>query len=233
MPVVLAPRRIPRWSGPFVQGAGIPHNPTPGPEGSPHVYGHIWVVLGLLAVHPLWGAIALPLLARMYVRAKDLPAIYPQHRPEFEAQLAAEHVPKPGSGVSPLLAGEVDGDSQCSRDLLVPQAGELAELDHLGRDRVFLRQPTEGVVQGQEIFIRVGGRRVDQVHPTKVAAPLLPRLPPRGVDQDAPHGFGRRGEEVAPAVPLAAGGTVAMRRSRLSQPKKAPQRHNFERFGDH
>ena len=73
--------------GPFVQGAGIHHNPTPGPAGSPHVYGHIWVVLGLLAVHPVWGVIALPLLARMYVRAKDLPAIYPQHRPEFETKL--------------------------------------------------------------------------------------------------------------------------------------------------
>ena len=64
--------------GPFVQGAGIHHNPTPGPAGSPHVYGHIWVVLGLLAVHPVWGVIALPLLARMYVRnegpARNLPA---------------------------------------------------------------------------------------------------------------------------------------------------------------
>src|SRR6516162_6824394 len=56
--------------GPMVQGAGIHHNPTPGPAGSPHVYGHIWVVLGLLAVHPARGVIALPLLARMYVRAK-------------------------------------------------------------------------------------------------------------------------------------------------------------------
>jgi hypothetical protein len=27
--------------GPYVQGAGIHHNPTPGPAGLPHVYGHI------------------------------------------------------------------------------------------------------------------------------------------------------------------------------------------------
>ena len=73
--------------GPFVQGAGIHHNPTPGPAGSPHVYGHIWVVLGLLAVHPAWGVIALPLLARLYVRAKDLPRIDPKHRPEFQTKL--------------------------------------------------------------------------------------------------------------------------------------------------
>ena len=45
--------------GPFVQGAGIHHNPTPDPAaGSPHVYSHIWVVLGLLAVHLVWGVIA-------------------------------------------------------------------------------------------------------------------------------------------------------------------------------
>jgi hypothetical protein len=35
-----------RRHGPFVQGAGIHHNPTPGPAGSQHVYGHICVVLG-------------------------------------------------------------------------------------------------------------------------------------------------------------------------------------------
>jgi hypothetical protein len=73
--------------GPYVQGAGIHHNPTPGPANAPHVYGHIWVVLGLLAVHPTWGVIALPLWARLYVRKKNLPSIYPQHRPEFRTKL--------------------------------------------------------------------------------------------------------------------------------------------------
>jgi hypothetical protein len=27
--------------GPHVQGAGVHHNPTPGPAGSPYVYGHV------------------------------------------------------------------------------------------------------------------------------------------------------------------------------------------------
>ena len=69
--------------GPQVQGAGIHHNPTSGPAGSPFVYGHVFVVLGLLVTHPAWGTIALPLLARLYVRKKDLPGIDPKHRPEF------------------------------------------------------------------------------------------------------------------------------------------------------
>jgi len=74
--------------GPWVQGAGVHHNPTPGPAGSPYVYGHVWVVLALLAAHPQWGVIALPLVARLYVRAKDLAGIDPPHRPVFRTKLA-------------------------------------------------------------------------------------------------------------------------------------------------
>ena len=51
--------------GPEVEGAGLHHNPTPGPAGAQHVYGHVWVVLGLLARHPAWGVVALPLLSRL------------------------------------------------------------------------------------------------------------------------------------------------------------------------
>jgi hypothetical protein len=73
--------------GPHVQGAGLHHNPTPGPAGSSYVYGHVFVVLGLLVNHKAWGAIALPLLARLYVRKKDLPSVDPKHRPEFRTKL--------------------------------------------------------------------------------------------------------------------------------------------------
>jgi len=60
--------------GPKVEGAGIHHNPTPGPAGSKFVYGHVWVTLAWVVRHPLWHAIGLPLLARMYVRKKDIHA---------------------------------------------------------------------------------------------------------------------------------------------------------------
>ena len=73
--------------GPHVQGAGIHHNPTPGPAGSPYVYGHVFVVLALLVTHPAWGVVALPLLARLYVRKVDLPGIDPRHRPAFRTKL--------------------------------------------------------------------------------------------------------------------------------------------------
>src|SRR5215831_3511183 len=73
--------------GPHVQGAGIHHNPAPGPAGGPFVYGHVWVVLAALATHPDWGVVALPLLARLYVRAKDLAGIEPWCRPAFRTKL--------------------------------------------------------------------------------------------------------------------------------------------------
>ena len=73
--------------GPHVQGAGIHHNPTPGPAGSPYVYGHVFVVLALLVAHPAWGVVALPLLARLYVRKVDLPGLDPKHRPPFRTKL--------------------------------------------------------------------------------------------------------------------------------------------------
>jgi hypothetical protein len=73
--------------GPHVQGAGVHHNPTPGPAGSGYVYGHVFVVLALLVAHPAWGVVALPLLARLYVRKKDLPGIDPKHRPAFRTKL--------------------------------------------------------------------------------------------------------------------------------------------------
>jgi hypothetical protein len=76
----------PRY-GPHVQGAGLHHNPTPGPTGGAFLYGHLWVVLAVLVPHPLWGVAALPLLARLYVRRTDLGGIDPWHRPDFRTKL--------------------------------------------------------------------------------------------------------------------------------------------------
>ena len=78
--------------GPQVEGAGIHHNPTPGPAGAKFLYGHNWVTLAILVRHPCWGTIALPLLARLYVRAKNLLPLRARYNWEFRTklQLAAE-----------------------------------------------------------------------------------------------------------------------------------------------
>lgn len=58
--------------GPKVAGAGIHRNPTPTPDGKKFIYGHVWVTLSAIARHKNFGTIGLPLLARMYVKAKDI-----------------------------------------------------------------------------------------------------------------------------------------------------------------
>ena len=61
--------------GPKVAGAGIHRNPTPTPDGRKFVYGHVWVTLLAIARHKDFGTIGLPLLAKMYVKAKDVKSI--------------------------------------------------------------------------------------------------------------------------------------------------------------
>ena len=73
--------------GPKVQGAGIHHNPTPGPADAKFVYGHIWVTLALVIRHPLWNTIALPLRAMLYIRQKDIPKLPKKWKWPFQTKL--------------------------------------------------------------------------------------------------------------------------------------------------
>ena len=73
--------------GPQVQGAGIHHNPTPGPADQEFLYGHIWVTISLVLRHPLWQTIGLPLLGLLYVRAKDIAKIPKKHNWKFRTKL--------------------------------------------------------------------------------------------------------------------------------------------------
>lgn len=83
----------PRY-GPEVQGAGIHHNPAPGPAGEKYVYGHVWVMLAWLAHHPWRHVLALPLRALLYVRAKHVPTLAKAYPWTFRTklELAAELV---------------------------------------------------------------------------------------------------------------------------------------------
>jgi len=83
----------PRY-GPEVEGAGIHHNPSPGPAGEKYVYGHVWVTLAALARHPDWGTVALPVQAQLYIRKVDLDKLPPDRRRAFRTKLemAAEQL---------------------------------------------------------------------------------------------------------------------------------------------
>lgn len=80
--------------GPCIQGAGIHHNPSPGPAGEKFLYGHIWVTLAWVMRHPCWDTLALPLRALLYVRAKDVIELTKEYPWEFRTklELAAELV---------------------------------------------------------------------------------------------------------------------------------------------
>jgi hypothetical protein len=88
--------------GPKVEGADVHHNPTPGSADQPFLYGHIWVTISLALRHPLWGPLALPLRAMLYVRQKTLASIPKERRWQRFAtklQLAARLV----EWLAPLL----------------------------------------------------------------------------------------------------------------------------------
>jgi len=72
--------------GRHVEGAGVHHNPTPGPAGGEWLYGHNWVALAWLAKHPWWGVIAMPLRSMLYVRQLDVPKLAEKHHWEFRTK---------------------------------------------------------------------------------------------------------------------------------------------------
>lgn len=92
-PILLALDDTPtKRYGPRVEGAGIHHNPTSGPDDHKFIYGHVWVTLAWVVRHPLWHAIGLPLRALLYVKVKDMPGLEDRCRWVFRTkiQLAVE-----------------------------------------------------------------------------------------------------------------------------------------------
>jgi len=73
--------------GKHVEGAGLHHNPTSGPADQKFVYGHIWVTLAWVVRHPVWGALALPLRALLYVRWQGVGLLEQLYGVGFETKL--------------------------------------------------------------------------------------------------------------------------------------------------
>jgi hypothetical protein len=72
--------------GRHVEGAGVHHNPTPGPADGDWVYGHNWVTLAWLATHPQFSIIALPLMSMLYVRKVDVPKLKQKYDWQFKTK---------------------------------------------------------------------------------------------------------------------------------------------------
>lgn len=76
----------PRY-GPCVEGAGIHHNPSPGPAGEAFVYGHVFVTLAAIAKHPRWGTTAWPLWSQLYIRQADIAKLPEKRQRPFRTKL--------------------------------------------------------------------------------------------------------------------------------------------------
>jgi hypothetical protein len=72
--------------GRHVEGAGVHHNPTPGPADGKWLYGHNWVALAWLTTHPAWGVIAFPLRSMLYVRKVDVPKLAEKYEWQFRTK---------------------------------------------------------------------------------------------------------------------------------------------------
>ena len=73
--------------GPKVQGAGVHHDPTPGPTGGTFCYGHVWVTLAVVVRHRWWGTIGLPIWSWLYVRQKDIAKLPKRYGWRFQTKL--------------------------------------------------------------------------------------------------------------------------------------------------
>ena len=126
--------------------------------------------------------------------------------------LAPEPLPaQPCLGVGPVLFGGRLGDAQHLGRFGHRAPNEVPQLHQFGLTRRFFREPIQRLVDGQH-FRRVPSIRPGQVFQVRIlaratAAMFEPSLAAGSLDQDAAHGLGRRGEEVAPAVPAGVLGT--------------------------
>jgi len=77
-------------------------------------------------------------------------------------------------------------------------------LGDLGRDWVFFREAIEQLVQRKNeiCILGEGTGLIDQLDPNASARPLLAFGIPGMIDENAPHGRRRRGEEMAAIVEL-------------------------------
>jgi hypothetical protein len=131
--------------GPHVEGAGVHHNPTPGPADADLAYGHVWVTIAWVLRHPAWGPIALPLRSKLYVRAQDLPKIAPWNRWPFQTklQLAADLLEWAAKGLrwcGSRLWVVVDG-GYAKRPFLERAAAEAIVVARLRKDAALCELP--------------------------------------------------------------------------------------------
>ena len=206
--------------GPKIEGAGIHHNPTPGPAGGKFLYGHNWVTLAAVVRHPHWGAIALPLLAHLYVRAKDIWLLQLLYGWKFRTKLQLAGAGARGSSPrssawlrGPGRAGDRIGDR--GPDHLAVEAAE--ELGHPEAGKCWApvrtaRQGRRGRVKPVALEACRGERRVVGPDRSRVVAEGVVTRLVRSVGAHPPAGEERWAGERPPTDAARCSGTIPAHR---------------------
>jgi hypothetical protein len=132
--------------GPKVEGAGLHHNPTPGPSKAAFVYGHSFVTLARLVSHPQHGTMALPVRADLYVREKDIAKIPVRRHWQFHTKidLAVEQLNWLGSwltGERKALWAVVDGAYATRPVLKAAQQNDVLLVSRLRKNAALRNLP--------------------------------------------------------------------------------------------
>ena len=117
---------------------------------------------------------------------------------------AAQLSVQPGLGIGPISFGGPQRDSQGLCRLRHAQAGEVSQLDELGCQGIDRFKADQNNVQSHQVFgWSIGDTKgFVEVDALAVAAVLGSALAAGLFDQDAAHGLGRGGKEMASAVPF-------------------------------
>src|SRR5262249_2416485 len=110
----------------------------------------------------------------------------------------AQLVVQPAAREGPVAVGGAAAEAKGAGGLFQRQAGEEAEPDQFGAERVLPHQLLQRVVQREEVLRHFYAGQVDLVEAEAplAAAPFEAALVAGAVDEDAAHGLGGRREEM-------------------------------------
>ena len=115
-----------------------------------------------------------------------------------------EFAPQPGASVGPVAVGRALRQAEAPCRLRQRQAGEDAQLDQAGDQRFLACESGQRRIDGQQVAASLidGQLSLQQVVPLPAPAVLLGLFASGLIDENAAHGLGGGGEEVAAAVPV-------------------------------
>jgi hypothetical protein len=113
---------------------------------------------------------------------------------------------EPNARGSPVAFGGWYGDAQGRSGLFQRHPGEESQFDQLCLARHLGCQDRQGLVDCQDSIRFLArtrrGQGLGKIEAKTITTPAIAFLSSRLVNQDAPHGLSRGGEEVSPAIPV-------------------------------